>query len=132
MKQLTVMGPDKLGLLADISYILGRSKINIETVSAASAGGRAFIIMGLSNTERAAALLKANHYEVMEADVLVVKLEDKPGELGRVSQMLTDAGVAIQNVSILAKGPGVVFDAIQVDKVETARRVLKDYLDIEK
>ena len=132
MKQLTVLAPDRVGLLADISFILGRSHINIETVAAASVDGKAIVVMSFSNVERAATLLKANHYEVLEDDVLVLKLPDTPGELARASQTLTDAGISIRNVSILAKEGGVVLDAIQVDKAQAARRLLKDYLELEK
>ncbi len=132
MRQLTVMAEDRVGLLADISYILGRSHINIDTVSAASGSGKAFIIMGLSNAEKAATLLKANHYEVMQNDMLVIKCDDKPGELAAISKLLHDAHISIQSISTLGKSGGKVFEAVQVDKVESARRVLKNYLDIEK
>ncbi len=132
MKQITIFAEDRVGLLADISYILGKSHINIETVSAASAGGKAFVIIGLTDAARASQMLKANNYSVMEADILVLRLADKPGELARVSQILTDAGISIVNVSILAKGDGVVFDAMQVDKIEPARKLLKEYIELDK
>ena len=132
MKQLTIVSDDRVGLLADISFILGKSRINIDSISAGVAGGKAFINLSINDASRAAALLKTNHYEVIESDMLVVKLPDTPGELAKVSKMLTDAGVSIQSVVILAKGKDMVFDGIKVDKVETARKVLKDYIDFEK
>lgn len=132
MKQVTIVADDRIGLLADISYILGRSHINIETVSVAVASGKAFISLGVTDADRAAKLLKANNYSVVESDVLVVKLSDEPGELAHISKMLAKAGINIVSVSILAKDKGVVFDAIQVDKIEPARKILKQYLELEK
>ena len=70
--------------------------------------------------------------EVVESDILVVKLPDVPGELAKVSKMLTDASISIESVTILAKGKDVVFDGIKVDKVESARKLLKEYIDFEK
>lgn len=132
MKQLTIVSNDRVGLLADISYILGQSRINIDSISAGVAGGKAFINLNINDASRASALLKTNHYEVIEADMLVVKLIDHPGELAKVSKMLTDADISIQNVAILAKGKDMVFDGIKVDKIDAARKVLKDYIDFEK
>jgi len=132
MKQLTIIADDRVGLLADISYILGRSRINIDSISAGVAGGKAFINLSINDASRATALLKTNNYEVAEADILVVKLPDKPGGLAEISKKLTDANISIQNVAVLAKDNDAVFDAIKVDKIDAARKVLKDYVDFEK
>ena len=132
MKQLTIVSEDRVGLLADVSYILGQSRINIDSISAGVAGGKAFINLSINDASRASALLKTNHYEVIESDMLVVKLPDSPGELAKVSKMLTDADISIQSVAILAKGKDVVFDGIKVDKIEAARKALKNYIDFEK
>ncbi|VVC01076.1 ACT domain protein [uncultured archaeon] len=132
MKQLTIVTDDRVGLLADISYILGRSRINIDSISAGVAGGKAFINLSINDASRATALLKTNKYEVVESDMLVVKLPDTPGELAAVSKKLTDANISIQSVAVLAKGENVVFDGIKVDKIESARKLLKEYIDFEK
>jgi len=132
MKQLTIVTEDRVGLLADISYILGQTRINIDSISAGVCGGKAFINLSISDAGRAAALLKTNHFDVVESDMIVVKLTDEPGELAKISKMLTDANINIQSVAILAKGPDTVFDGIKVDKIESARKVLKAYIDFEK
>ena len=132
MKQLTIVAEDRVGLLADISYILGRSRINIDSISAGVASGKAFVNLNISDASRASALLKTNHYEVIESDMLVVKLPDHPGALAAVSKKLTDANIAIQSVAILAKDKDAVFDGIKVDKIESARKVLKEYVEFDK
>ncbi len=35
MKQITILVDDKVGVLADVSYLLGRSKVNIEAIAVA-------------------------------------------------------------------------------------------------
>ena len=132
MKQLTIVADDKVGLLADVSYLLGRARITIESISAVVSGGKAFFSIGVRDDTRVSQVLKANGYNVIAFDMLVVKLEDKPGELARVSKMLSDAGISIENVAILSKGEGMVFDCLQVDKTEKARKLLGTLLDLER
>ena len=132
MKQLTIVADDKVGLLADISYLLGHAKVNIESISVTVAGGKAFINLGVRDDSRVLQVLKANGYDVIASDMLVVKLADQPGELARVAKLLSDSGVSIENVVILAKMEGVVFDCIKVDKTEKARKILGPYLDLER
>jgi len=43
MKDITIIAPDKVGLLADISYILGKARVNIESIAVTSVGGKAVI-----------------------------------------------------------------------------------------
>lgn len=132
MKQLTIIADDKVGLLADISYLLSHAAVNIESISVSVAGGKAFINLGVRDDSRVLQVLKANGYDVIASDMLVIKLADQPGELARVAKLLSDAGIAIENVVVLAKTEGVVFDCLKVDKTEKARKVLGPYLDLER
>ncbi|MDE1798631.1 MAG: ACT domain-containing protein [Candidatus Micrarchaeota archaeon] len=131
MKQLTIVSDDKVGLLADISYILGKSRINIEAISVGVAGGKAIINLTIKDDARASQLLGASGYQVFASDVLVIKIPDTPGELARISKLLADEGINIENVHILAKGEGFVLDSIKVDKGAKASKLLAPYLNIE-
>ena len=43
MKELLVLAKDRIGLLADLSYILGEAGIDIESISADTLGDKAVI-----------------------------------------------------------------------------------------
>ncbi len=131
MKQLTIVSDDKVGLLADISFILGKSHINIDSISVGVVGGKAIINLTIKDDARAAQLLAASGYQVFAADVVVVKIADTPGELARISKMLADEGISIENVHVLAKGDGFVLDSMRVDKTAKAHKLLAPYLNIE-
>lgn len=128
MKQLTVITDDTVGRLADISYVLGRSKINIESISVGIVGGKALIYLTLKDDARAKQLLEASGYQVAASDVFLVKLPDTPGALADLTKQMADAGINIENVHIVAKGEGYVVDSFRVDKPAKAQKILAPHL----
>lgn len=128
MKQITIMSQDKVGVLADISYILGKNRINIDAINAEVYGGQAIINLTVKDEKKAGRLLSANGYKVLESEILVVKVKDEPGALSEVSKLLKEAGVNIENLYLLARGSGFSLDAIKVDKPKKARKLLEKFL----
>lgn len=128
MKTVTIISDDRIGLLSDITYILGKSKVNIESVDVATVGGKAVINLTIKNVEKAKQALSMNGYKVMESNVLILKLEDKPGELANVTKMISSAGIDIKNVHIISRDKLCTVLALMVDKAKKARSLLKDYL----
>ena len=131
MEQITIIVDDKVGLLADISYLLGKARINIESLSVASLSGKAVLIFYVKDGKKATSVLKANGYRVLESEVLVVRLKDEPGELSGMTAMLAQAKVNILNLFIVAKENGVSILALRVDKPKKAKKLLGPYLNIE-
>jgi len=43
MKSITIVSEDRIGLLSDITYILGKARINIEGVDVSVVGGKAIV-----------------------------------------------------------------------------------------
>lgn len=128
MRPITIVADDRIGLLADISYILGKAKINIEGVGVSVVGNKAIIILSVVDAEKTGVVLTKNGYKVMESDVIVAKLEDKPGELGNITKKLADNSVNINNVHIISKDGKHTILALLVDKPKKARELLKDIL----
>jgi len=128
MKQITIVAEDKVGVIADISYILGKAHLNIEAISAEVYGGKGVVNLTVKDEAKAARLLSANGYKVLESEIIVVKVKDEPGSLSEISRLLKDAGVNIENLYLLTRGEGVSIDAINVDKPKKAKKVLAKYL----
>ncbi|MCX8174872.1 MAG: ACT domain-containing protein [Candidatus Micrarchaeota archaeon] len=130
-KQITLVVDDKVGVLADVACILGKARINIESISAVSMEGKAIITLFVSDEKRAAGLLRKYGFHILESEIIVLKLKDEPGELSKVSSALSEAGINIINLYIIAKERGFSIIAAKVDKPSAAKRLLKPYLDIE-
>lgn len=128
MKTLTIVADDKVGLLADISYILGKAKINIENISVDVIGGKAVITLGVADRERAKGVLEAANYKVNDVESIVVKLQDKPGELSKITNMLAKEGINITNVHMITKDGKNTIIALIVDKPRKAEIILKEHL----
>ena len=131
MEQITVVAKDNVGTLADISYILGKAKINIESLSAVSLSGKAVLVFFVKKADRAKRVLESNDYDVLESEVLIIKIKDQPGELSKVSVLLKKEKVNILNLYYIAKEKGASVLALRVDKYAKAKKLLKPYLDLE-
>lgn len=128
MKAITIVSEDKIGLLADISYILSKNKINIETISANSLGGKAVIILTVAEPQKVIKVLGGSGYNNVTEDYLVVKLEDKPGELNKVAMLLAQNKINISNVHLLTRDGNHSLVALKVDKTRKAKALLGNLL----
>jgi len=130
MKEIIVVVEDKVGLLADISYLLAKAKINIDAVSVEIIGTKGIIHLTIKDEKKAIEVLENNGYKVVTSDILVIKLQDQPGELSRLSKLLAAGGVNIENVHLLTKSKDMALFALKVDKFKKAEKLLGEYLHV--
>ncbi|HXF56779.1 MAG TPA: ACT domain-containing protein [Actinomycetota bacterium] len=118
---LTVIVEDRPGMLASIGETLGNAGINIEGVCGFPCEGQGVIHVLVEDGASAASVLKDHGFDVREQrEVIVLSVEDRPGELGRVARKIADAGVNVQ-VGYVATNNRLVFG---VDDLEKARAAL--------
>jgi hypothetical protein len=128
MRDVTIITEDKVGLLADISYILGKAKINIESISVTSVGGKAVITILVKSPERAEDVLKKNGFKVSSGNILFVKLDDKPGALSQIAKTLADNKINVENLNLVSKDGKSTVVGITVDRPRKAKTILEKYL----
>src|SRR5438876_10344532 len=78
MIQIDVDVPDRPGELAKLAAILGATGINIDAISAESAGGRSYMSLIVKQPMQAREALMKNGYSSAMWIVLVVRLDVKP------------------------------------------------------
>jgi hypothetical protein len=124
LEELTItVDASKQGVLADIGELLGRQKVNIETLSASTHNGEGVLHLIVDDGEEAAEVLASNGYQVGAARrVLTVTLEDRPGELGRYCRRLADAGIGISAAYVARRSAGETELIFAVDDIEEASR----------
>jgi hypothetical protein len=123
LEEITIEGDDSPGLLAEIGEALGRSGVNIETLAAFSHEGRGYVQLVVDDEEDAAEALKVAGVEVATSrPVMLVTLDDRPGELGRYCRKLAEAGVTISGVYLSKRGGGETELIFTVDDLEAAQR----------
>ncbi|MFA6530775.1 MAG: ACT domain-containing protein [Candidatus Micrarchaeia archaeon] len=128
MKAITIVADDRIGLLADMSYILGKARINIESVSVDVVGGKAVVVLMVKDPKAAKEVLERNNYKVNEENSVVIKLSDQPGELSRVTAMLAKEKIDIKNVHMLSRDGKASILSITVDRPRKAEEMLKDLI----
>ena len=128
MKTITIVADDKVGLLADISYVLAKSKINIESVNVEVVGGKAIIAIGVADVLKGKGVVEAAGYKVEEPNTIVIKIKDAPGEFESLARMVQKEGTKIQSSKVLSKDGRIAVMSLTVDKPKKAVSVLSSYL----
>lgn len=124
MIQLDVDVPDRPGELAKLAAILGDSRINIDAISAESAGGRSYMSLIVNEPMQAREALMKRGYSCATRTVLVVRIEDQPGALAGLARRLGDAGVDVLSLIHLGTVGGQAQIALGVDNLEKARSLV--------
>lgn len=115
--------PDRPGELARLTEALHKDGVNIRTISTEPKAEVVRLVT--SDPDKARDSLSQAKMEFSERNLLVAKLEDKPGELARISRELAKAGVNIDASYMLDKDSSHVHLALAVSDEQKARNVLK-------
>ena len=119
LKDVKVRLENRPGALADLGEALGKDGVNIEGFCGpCEEEGIAHILVDDVTSARKA-LEKVEIKVIEERDVLVLDLEDRPGELGRVCRRIADAGVNI-DFFYAASGTRVVLGVADIEKARSA------------
>ncbi|MFH0764220.1 MAG: ACT domain-containing protein [Candidatus Omnitrophota bacterium] len=95
-KEILVTVTNKIGILANMSKILGEHGINVEGVAGYSQGNEAKIMIVADDELRAKeALIKAGYSSIKEKEVVVVELINKPGALKSITAKLAEENIDI-------------------------------------
>ncbi len=116
----TIVVPHTKGSLATLAEELGREKINIEGLCAVEQNGT--VMFHLLTTDRAAttlAITKVGYKITREMEVIVERVENHPGMLGKVTRRLADAGINLTTV-YLATDTRLVLGCENLSALETA------------
>lgn len=102
VKQLSVFIENREGRLEQVTDVLRTQNINILSLSMADTTEYGMLRMVVSNPELAKKALREQGFSAMLTDVLAVKLEDKVGELHKMTHILCSQGLNIEYMYALA------------------------------
>ena len=95
-EQLSVYMRNEPGELAKICNNLAESGINIMGITVADTVDHAVDRLILDKTEQARKILEESGLLVVGTRVLVIELDNKPGQLARVAEKLADCSINIE------------------------------------
>jgi len=125
MRQLTIFVENKVGALASVCELLGGSGVNLEAIAAYGEGEGGVIRVVTGDIETAKRVLAAARYRTLEGEVATVKINDSPGELGKLARRISNAGLNIECIYLLSKSKGTAEFAIKAESADKLKSALK-------
>jgi len=95
--QLTIPRENRPGMLAEVSGILAREKINIRAITISSFGDRGFFNLLVDDPPLAERALGRAGIHARLKEVIAVLIEDRPGGMDNLVQLLARENVNIEN-----------------------------------
>ena len=124
--QLSVFAENKPGRLAKVTRILAGEKINIRAIAISTSGEFGVINILADDPKRGHNVLEKAGLTVSLKEVIAVLIEDKPGGLDKLIQLLYDENINIENAYgfVLESWKQAVF-VVDVDQLDKTQKVLK-------
>ncbi len=128
MKELTIIAKNDVGALAAVAESLGSVGVNIEAISAYGQNNNAIFRVVTRDVESAKRTLsKVPNIEVREADTILYKMINRPGELGKITRKLSTRGIDLESLYIVSRKDDfteVALKPVERD-LEKAKRILE-------
>lgn len=125
MKEFDVYVQNKPGELAKICEMLGSHGVNIKAISSERGNERPMIRIVTDDEATTKSALARSGIAYGLKDVIAVRMQDRPGELGKIARKLAKAMVNVDSIYILGKDRGSTEIAFTVDDVQKAESILK-------
>lgn len=127
VKQVSVFLENKLGRLATVTKILGDNGIDISAMALADTTNFGILRMIVNNPDKAVSVLKEAGFTVSTTDVLAVEVDDRPGGLSAVLEVLQDNGISIEYAySFIKRAGDKAFILFRVENPDRAVDLLKN------
>lgn len=122
-KEFIIALENKPGTLTEVATALGKANINITGFQLQAQGDFGQFRFLTNDPTKTEGWLRSTRHAFRVRDIVTVPVENRPGELGRITQRLAASGVNVEAVypNTPATGSGV---AIVVDSVPNAVKAL--------
>jgi hypothetical protein len=126
--QLSIFAENKPGKLAHVTSVLARENISIRATTISTSDTFGVISLIVDDPKRAEAALTKVGMTVHLRGVLAILIPDKPGGLDKLTRLLEDEGVNINNAYgfVLESAKKAVF-VVDVDQMEKTEKLLEKH-----
>jgi hypothetical protein len=124
--QVSVFLENKRGRLLEVCSLLGKHNINIRALNVAESEGFGVLRIVVDKPQEAVDLLKKNNLVANLTDVVAVEVEDKPGGLARVLEVLSKNNINVEYMyGFVEKHSSNALMVFRFDEPEKAANVLQ-------
>ncbi len=126
-EQISVFLENRAGRLAEVSAILAEAGVNIRALSLADTSDFGVLRLIVDDNEKAKDALKKGGFTVGKTNVVAVEVEDRPGGLHRILNLLFQSGINVEYMYAFVQQSGS--NAVMIfrfDKTDKALSVLSE------
>ena len=126
IKQISIFVENQPGKLAELTRLLADADIDLRTLSLADTRDFGILRVIVNKPDETEKLLKANEWTDKTAEVIGVKLPDRPGGVAEVLEAINEAGVNVEYMyAFVNRIPGRADTVFRVDDIETTINALR-------
>lgn len=125
--QISVFLENKAGRLAEVTGILAEADVNIRALALADTSDFGVLRLIVNDNQKAVTALKNRGFTIGETDVVAVEVEDRPGGLHRILDILHKAGVNVEYMYAFVQQSGS--NAVMIfrfDNIDEAVNILQE------
>lgn len=96
VEQISIFLENRAGRLSEVTRVLSESGVNIRALSLADTSDFGILRLIVSDFDKAKQVLKENGFTVGRTTVVAVEVEDKPGGLHNILNLLSGKGINVE------------------------------------
>jgi histidine decarboxylase len=128
MKEIVIVSENRPNMLAEVAEAMTAAGVDIEFFHAETIGSSKVAVLIVDRYDAALQALARTPFQAISEDALVIQLDDRPGELARITGRLRDAHIDLHSIRIIRREPSKAIVAVATQNNEAAKDLLKDLL----
>jgi hypothetical protein len=127
VEQISVFLENRAGRLAEITRVLGEAGVNIRALSLADTSDFGILRLIVSDNDKAKEALKKHGFTVGKTSVVAVEVEDRPGGLNRILEILSKENINVEYMYAFVQHSGEnALMIFRFDDIDAAVKLLLD------
>lgn len=127
VEQISVFLENKSGRISEVTGILTEAGVNIRALSLADTSDFGVLRLIVDNNEKAEEALKQHNFTVGKTFVAAVEVEDRPGGLHRILNILTQANINVEYMyAFVQPNSSNAVMIFRFEKLEEAIKILQE------
>lgn len=127
IKQISVFVENAPGQLSEVTKALGENGIDMSALSLADTSEFGILRLIVNDPEKACTILRDHHYIVKQNYVVAAVVDDRPGGLTAVLDILSEAKVSVEYMyAFVGSKDGHAVVVIRPDNAEAAMTALEE------
>ncbi|MDD4493059.1 MAG: acetolactate synthase [Eubacteriales bacterium] len=124
--QISVFLENKSGRLANVTKVLGDNNIDISALSIADTANFGVLRLIVNVPDKAYEILKNEGFTVHRTGVIAVSVDDKPGGLSKVLELLQESEIGVEYMyAFVGKSKDKAMVILRVEDTQKAISLLK-------